>query len=55
MARSGGGEAVGVDEQAFDRNDLQAIFAVLFDMKALLIRIARALEGDDEEEEEEDV
>lgn len=39
-----------VSESPIDRNDVNAILEVLFDMKVLLVRIARLLGDDDEEE-----
>lgn len=49
------GEARPVSEPAFDRNDANAIVAVPYDMKLLLLRIVELLGGEvDGEEKEED-
>jgi hypothetical protein len=45
-----------VSEPTFDHDDKSALFAVLFDLRALLARLVAYVEGgdDDGEEEEED-
>jgi hypothetical protein len=40
-------------ESAFEREDVDAILRGLWDIKVLLVRIARSLDDDEEEEEEE--
>jgi hypothetical protein len=48
-------EAVGVNpEPVVAREDVDAIFAVLFDIKAARLRIVRLLGDEDEEEEAEE-
>jgi hypothetical protein len=47
----GNGTLVGVPDSVFEREDVDAILRGLWDIKVLLVRIARSF-GDDEEEEE---
>jgi hypothetical protein len=49
----GHGTLVGVPESVFEREDVDAILRGLWDIKVLLVRIARSLGNDEEEEEEE--
>jgi hypothetical protein len=47
-------DLVGVSEPPLDRNDVNAIVGVLFDIKLLLLRIVELLGGEVDGEEEED-
>jgi hypothetical protein len=47
------GTLVDVPESVFEREDVDAILRGLWDIKVLLVQIARSLGNDEEEEEEE--
>jgi hypothetical protein len=46
-------DAAAVGEPVFDREDVQAIFGALFDIRGLLVQILERLGEDGEEEEDE--